>query len=341
MRNIFTFVTKKRILYFILAILGAVIFLYALLWAFSFKTYPMKFGVSFSPEYAVYLGLNPDETLDAILSLKPAFIRLAVPWNQVEPRERAYNFSTFDLMLNKAKKAGVPVVLTVGQKVPRWPECHFPSWTAQQLPEAREADLLSYIKIVVNRYKDDENIELWQVENEPFINFTFGECAMFNSGSIAKEVALVRQLDPTRKIVMTDSGEPSTWREAAKMSDIFGTTLYRTIRINDSFTWKYDWLPPAAYKFRAWIWGKNPQTFFVSELQAEPWFSASPVSGNIDFTDTTTFTPERFDENVAYAKKVGASRSYLWGAEWWYYMKTKQNNTEYWTKADELFQQEN
>lgn len=336
MKNKFTSVLKRIALY----IFGLIMFGYAMLWAFSLKSYEATYGLSFSPQYAEYLGLNADETLDALLSLKPDFIRLAVPWTEVEPRQRAYDFTEIDQMLQKASDAKVPVVLTLGQKIPRWPECYFPKWSAALSQEDRNAALLSYVSQVVNRYKHNSIIEQWQVENEPYIQFNFGECLLFDTASVKKEIALVRELDPSRKIVVTDSGELSTWREAAQAGDILGTTLYRTIRVNDWFTWRYDFVPSALYKIRTALWGKNTETFYVSELQAEPWFSDDNETNKIDFTDTKTLTPERLRENVRYAETVGASRISLWGGEWWYYMKTKANDDRYWTTATELFERE-
>ena len=31
--------------------------------------------------------------------------------------------------------------------------------------------------------------------------------------------------------------------------------------------------------------------------------------------------PERMKKHIDYAQRVGASRVYLWGVEWWYFMK--------------------
>jgi len=46
---------------------------------------------------------------------------------------------------------------------------------------------------------------------------------------------------------------------------------------------------------------------------------------------------EQFKENIAYAKTAGFSENYFWGAEWWYWMKEKQNHPEFWNYAKELF----
>ena len=47
---------------------------------------------------------------------------------------------------------------------------------------------------------------------------------------------------------------------------------------------------------------------------------------------------EQFKKNIEFAKKTGLKEFYLWGAEWWYWMKEKQNKPEIWNEAKKLFQ---
>lgn len=320
-----------------IVILTAII-VYAFMWAFSFNQYDTELGISYSPGYAQYLGLNSNETFDAILSdLHPSTIRLAAPWRIVEPENGVYDFTEIDSMIRKAGASGAKVVLTVGQKVPRWPECFIPSWAAALGRDEKKAMLMKYVEKTIRRYKDNPTIELWQAENEPFINFPFGECDAYERSFVEDEIALIRKLDPSRQIVVTDSGEVSTYQHASSAGDILGTTLYRTVRVSGAWVLRYDWLPPAYYKMRARLWGNDEQHFFVSELQAEPWFEGDIPKDKAALANDKTFNPERFVSNVEYAKKAGASRTYLWGAEWWYFMKTKQGDARYWDVAKDLF----
>jgi len=96
--------------------------IYAGLWVFSFKKYDVELGISYSPQYARFLGLDSGETLDAILSdLKPATIRLAVPWSETEATKGTYDFAEIDEMIKKVGDSGARIILTIGQKVPRLP----------------------------------------------------------------------------------------------------------------------------------------------------------------------------------------------------------------------------
>jgi hypothetical protein len=42
--------------------------------------------------------------------------------------------------------------------------------------------------------------------------------------------------------------------------------------------------------------------------------------------------------NVDYARQVGFHDIYLWGGEWWYWMKVKKEYPAVWETAKELFQ---
>jgi hypothetical protein len=44
-------------------------------------------------------------------------------------------------------------------------------------------------------------------------------------------------------------------------------------------------------------------------------------------------------ENVQYAQRLGFSEIYLWGGEWWYYLKTQKDYPGLWDTARKLFQQ--
>ncbi len=125
----------------------------------------------------------------------------------------------------------------------------------------------------------------------------------------------------------------SVWYSASKTGDILGSTLYRLIISRYGFIWHYDYLPAGLYRAKARLFGKNYENFFISELQGEPWFhNSSPLTTDIS-TQEQTMNPSQLEKNIAYARRVGASRVYMWGAEWWYWQKTKEGNSAYWDIA--------
>lgn len=71
------------------------------------------------------------------------------------------------------------------------------------------------------------------------------------------------------------------------------------------------------------------------ELSLEPWLLEPIVNAPIE-TQMERMSIGKFDEIIDFAKKTGFDEQYLWGAEWWYWMKT-QGNDEYWNHAKGLF----
>jgi len=72
------------------------------------------------------------------------------------------------------------------------------------------------------------------------------------------------------------------------------------------------------------------------ELQAEPWGPELSYLVSLD-EQKKTMNIERFKENIEFAKKTGIDTFYLWGTEWWYWMKEKHNNSQIWEESKNLF----
>ena len=230
----------------------------------------------------------------------------------------------------QAAKRGTKVVLVVGQKAPRWPECHVPDW-AHELDEIEYKKFVkTYITNIVERYRNHQALEVWQVENGPYIKFKFGDCENFDEDLVKEEIALVKSLDKKHKIVITDSGELSTWFRASKAGDIFGTTVYRIVMTPGGKYWNYDWLPAGFYKLKAKLFGPSYEDFWVSELQAEPWFTNSDPTNTPVEDQEKSMNPERLQKHIDYVQHMGVSRAYLWGVEWWYWIKEAKQDDRYW-----------
>ena len=294
-----------------------------------------ELGVTFSSRYAADIGMNWKETYLAILDdLGVKKIRLPVYWDLVEEKEGQYDFSDIDWQLAEAEKRNADVILVVGQKVPRWPECAIPQW-AKITDEKRKEALLELISVVVYRYKNKPVIKYWQVENEPFL--LFGVCPKPEADLLDKEIAQVRKIDQTRPIIVSDSGELSLWMSAAKRADIFGTTMYRTIYKKGIGFFDYP-IGPRFFRFKYGLinlFAKQDKTIVV-ELQAEPWVSGWTVATPLK-EQFQSMNAKKLVENVTFARQTGFPRIYLWGAEWWYWLKTEKNHSELWETAKTLF----
>ncbi len=187
-------------------------------------------GVTFSDSQAEYLGLSADEVYSAIINdLGVKEIKLHVNWNATEPTPGNLDLTRLDRRIREAEENGFSLILVIGMKTGRWPECHTPEWF-QRVPEAERKDrIVQYVTTLVGRYKNSPAVTHWQIENEPFLEF--GTCPdwYYEQGTslIEAEVAAVRALDNTRPIIISESGELSTWTRAAGLADVVGVTMYR------------------------------------------------------------------------------------------------------------------
>lgn len=295
-------------------------------------------GLTFSSRYAADLGLDWRETYRALLDeVGVKKLRLPAYWDLIEPEEGKYDYADLDWQLSQAKERGATVILTVGIKVPRWPECHIPHWAKDDVA-VRQAGLLRFIRQTVTRYRDDSAIVKWQVENEPFLSF--GICPPLDVAFLEQEIALVKKLDPSRPVLLTDSGELSVWYRAAARGDEFGTTLYRDIyskHVGGYFRYP---IGPNFFRAKELLVRllTHQKHFMVIELQAEPW--ASGWVANVSLEEQfRTMNETKLEENVTYARRVGFQDIYLWGGEWWYWLKMKKDYPAVWEKGKELFQQ--
>ncbi|MBT4121797.1 hypothetical protein HOE31_02495, partial [bacterium] len=150
-----------------------------------------------------------------------------------------------------------------------------------------------------------------------------------------KEVLLVKMLD-SRPIVITESGELSTWLGGSRLGDYVGTSIYR-VTWNKHFGYFYYPLPPAFYYLKAelvkFVTGVN--NIFISEMQMEPWLGMPVLLTSLD-TQYKSMDIDRFKENLEYANRTGLSPIHLWGVEWWYWLR-EQGDSSIWDEAIKLF----
>ena len=295
-------------------------------------------GATFSQLYAQYLGLNWQEAYLAILDdLNPQAVRLIAYWSVTEATDDNFNFSDLDWQVEQASQRDKKIILAVGQKAPRWPECHQPNWINSLDKEKQQEQILQFIAQTINRYKNNKNITYWQVENEPLIDF-FGKCPAPNKKFLEKEIALVKSLDARRPIMITDSGELSLWTQSAGLSEILGATLYRTVWHKWLGIVKHYQYNPLFYRLRAELAKriKGNQKVIIAELQAEPWGSKNRSLTEMPAGEQLKdFSLNDLKGNLEFARKTGLPEIYLWGCEWTWWLKAKQNNSSYWNLMKE------
>lgn len=291
-----------------------------------------EFGVTFSTLYAKELGLDWKAAFVAALDdLGVRRFRLPVYWNAVERSPGVYDWSEVDWMLEEAAAREAKVILAVGRKTPRWPECHVPAWAASLPPEEQDARLMEFLAAEIERYKGMPVVERWQVENEPL--FRFGICPPPDAEMLEREITLVRERD-ARPIMVTDSGELSSWVRAGHRADVLGISLYRFVW-NEHLRWLYWPVHPAFYSDRMRAFESVLGKVLISELQAEPWFH-EPIQETPIEAQLRQMNADRLRANIRFASATGASEAYLWGVEWWYWI-SRQGHPELWEAAKEAF----
>jgi hypothetical protein len=267
------------------------------------------------------------------------YLRIPVYWDEVQPTRGAYDFRDVDWMLNEAAARSAKVVLVIGRRVPRWPECHVPGWAREISLKQQNEKLLDLVRAEVEHFNYASAVVTWQVENEPFLDI-FGVCPPGDAALLSKERAIVKKVDEVRPVMITDSGELSLWIPSSFYADILGVSMYR-VTWNRWFGYFYYPITPAFYQKKAVSIFPFVRKVVISELQAEPWpasnrsITATPIVEQYD-----SMNSKRFVSNIEFARRVGFSEAYLWGVEWWYWIRA-QGDPSFWDSARTLFKREN
>lgn len=319
----------------------AVIVIFWLLFVFSWaKIYPseeLEYGATFSYTQSQSLGLDWKANYIAMLDeLGVKRLRLPVYWNEVQPEPNRYDWSNLDWLVDQAEQRNVAVILALGHRVPRWPECHFPQWTESLSKDQREDATLSYLREAMVRYRQRPAIRYWQIENEPFLPH-FGTCPPLDKDFLDEEIALARSLDP-RPIIVTDSGELSLWVPAAKRADIFGSSIYLNTYSERFKRYIHYPITPIFFRIKKNISNlfAHPQDWIIIELQGEPW-TPGPYQTFSEADRSRTMDLEKFKQINEFARQTGFKTFYWWGVEWWYWEKETQNNPALWQEAKRVF----
>lgn len=302
----------------------------------------INYGVTFSSRYAEQIGLNWKEVyIKTLDDLGAKNIRLVAYWDEIEKTPDVYDFSNIKWQLDEAEKRNLNIILVIGRKVPRYPECFEPRWW-RDLPSnnLREQALLNYLKQTVKELKLYKSIKMWQVENEPFWPFGICKTPEIKKETVLKEIELVRNMDP-RPILVQDSGEGGFWRPTYEMGDYLGISMYRKIWYDfwGVFMGKFIYfqypLEHWTYKIKANLVGVPMDKIIITELQGEPWGPTINSELSEEERDKTMSRTD-FLSTISYAQKSGFKDLYLWGVEWWY-LEKQRGNAFYWDTTKALF----
>ncbi len=298
---------------------------------------PFRAGVTFSAKYARELNLEPREVMTALVDdLRIRHFRLMSYWDVSEAEQGKYDFSELDWQMKLAEDSGSKVSLAIGLRQPRWPECHTPEWAKSLSPTEKRQKLLLYMQQVVERYKASKALESYQLENEA-LNTAFGECMDFDRARLVNEFNSVKLWDPGHPIIISVSNEFGL-PIGMPRGDEVGFSIYHRV-YDANLTHRYVEYPiPAWYHgLRAaiikFVTGRNT---IIHELQAEPWGPKATAQLTIAEQSESMDVP-RLKARIGYAKATGIRNFDLWGAEWWYWRKTKFNDNSLWEATRPFF----
>lgn len=282
------------------------------------------------------MRVEPKACLEAALEdLGVRRLRLMSYWDVHEKTRGSYDFTELDWQIDMAEQHGAEVSLCLGLRQPRWPESHWPEW-ALQLPDTEwQAALYSFIEIVVKRYKDRKCIISYQLENEALLK-SFGLRSNFDRKRLVREFKLVKQLDPSRPVIMTTSdawGIP--WRRP--LPDIVGFSIYRYLFDAKKNRYVKSTRRARFYRFRAvLIRILRFRKTYIHELQAEPWGPKATIELPVD-EQAKSMNLAHVQEAVQYAQDTTLLPADLWGLEWWFWLKTKHGQTEIWNYLKQVY----
>ena len=225
------------------------------------------------------------------------------------------------------EEAGAKVSLCIGIRQPRWPESHIPDWALSLEDDDRTDAYLAYHQMVIERYKDQDFIESWQLENE-FWNRNFGLNNTFSRSRLVAEFKMLRTLDPERPIIMS-LGNTVGLPIFAPKPDLFGTTIYLTQYKNGHYSKSV--YRPWYFNLRSCLvslFGRR--SLIIHELQAEPWGPLANWEMN-DAEQALSMNPDELKVALKFARATGIKYMDLWGGEWLYWRKTKQTDIALWT----------
>lgn len=306
------------------------------------ETSDVEYGISWSKPYAEDLGLDSRRGLEqAMDELGVRRVRLPAYWSLIESERDKMNFEWLDEHIDVIAKRQGSIILAIGSRLPRWPECWAPDWTKDLNAEDRKQQQLEYVRAVHARYADNPAIISWQVENEATLTI-YVNCPGLTKELVKDEMKLVRELEKARPahlqrpVVTTDSGELSTWLTFTGHIDGKGVSVYRVLNSPLIGIFRHKLIPPWFYGRKALLAQPFTGEIYVSEFQMEPWAN-QPLTTLADEEQFETFDLEQLRSNLWYAKRVGMKRIDFWGAEWWLWMKEKRSHPEFWEEMRKVF----
>ena len=309
---------------------------------------PVQVGISFSPRRAAYLGLDPRNAFTRLEAMHFRVIRLSTYWDEVSQS----GYDQLDWLMNEAKRARQPIVLTVGMKSLGWPEFFIPAsaMPASGLQHGQDAAsdsslrdaALAFVDDTVLRYRDNPALVGWQIENEPF-NRAGPQRLWIDAEFLRDEITSVRQLDSHRRPLIVNAfshfnlvfdqasarqgfdlrqwlgfDADSAERDGLAVldrGDVLGLDVYTAIGyqfLGQDHMSHADSDWPDRLARVRDVARQQGKQAWITEAQAEPWESAPSPNANPKST-----SPQPIRSVFANLKDAGFTTVLFWGSEYW------------------------
>lgn len=305
-------------------------------------------GLNFSPQRATRLGLDPHEAFTALLQrIQARNLRLSLYWDELAPQPGQFKFDEIRWYLDRAQEHGCRVLLTVGMTAQGRPWLYPPFWlrdAALPAPDGRigtqgrlAANLLLGLERAVAYLADYDAIEAWQVEpGIPKDAMQDRQPSWFiDPLLIKKETEIVREVDARHRPVLTGNPTaPRGWRR-------YWPGLWQSIRAQQIE------LVSASNASEQGLWRHFAklllQTAVASSFGRQIWITEAATVCARRGDDPEHHRPHCDDNpkeairRAEFVSRIGVSRIYLRGAEYWFLMH-RQGDSRWWRAAQELFQ---
>ncbi|MGH2583859.1 MAG: hypothetical protein ACRDJE_02990, partial [Dehalococcoidia bacterium] len=192
-------------------------------------------------------------------------------------------------------------------------------------------------------------VEAIQVENEPFVHFQgHANGWRIRKEFLAREIATVRAADPGEHPIVVSHASwvkmDDTWRWILENADAVAQSVY-TKRQRGPWPWFYIFpyrIGPLTPDLpgQARVAAEQGKLLWIGELQAEPYEHPSVDIRSIPTGEAASFSTRWLRENIRLAARSGASRVYLWGVEWWAYLRERRGEPELWEEAKRVIRNE-
>jgi hypothetical protein len=310
-----------------------------------------RIGFSFRTPQVEAFGLEGHSALRALLEYPFQVVRLGAYWNRIEARPGLFFTDELDWQFDTVERAGKEIILSVGAlKTFGYPEFFVPRHRLEApLPEGKlirpeehaslHAAALEFVERIVERYRDRTGLFAWQVEHEAVDPLGFEHSWRLSTSFVEQEVGAVRNLDPSRPIVMNaylpasmlaavtqwfrtrDQGDSLAFAE--HHADIVGLDYYprhaliglgpRTLYLEGGGAW--------LERTRSRLLAQNRRVM-VTEAQAEPWEAVTlppRLSGSVAYSCPPEQIIATYNDwmHAATAASTALEAFLFWGAEYW------------------------